>query len=166
MTTIDAALALNPGTAGHYPLTTHFLTQSRYPGSTLLTGSTWTDAAPHPAPEIDPEIDPRSEAIDPNTRATTGSNSQPPKRCRSMCVRASWCFSVPCVMQLQQMMAKAKEANPTLLADQGTRKARRLYVGNLPIATVNVTEQMLVDFFNAAVGVCKARPCSSVAMGR
>lgn len=53
--------------------------------------------------------------------------------------------------KLQQMMAKAKEANPTLLADQGTRKARRLYVGNLPIATVNVTEQMLVDFFNAAV---------------
>lgn len=54
VTTIDAALALNPGTA---------------------------DAAPHPAPEIDPEIDPRSEAIDPNTRATTGSNSQPPKSC-------------------------------------------------------------------------------------
>jgi len=52
--------------------------------------------------------------------------------------------------KLQQMLAKAKETNPTLLADQGTRKARRLYVGNLPPG-VNVTEQMLVDFFNAAV---------------
>ena len=98
------------------------------------------------------------------------------------------------------MLAKAKETNPTLLADQGTRKvthdrrcdtpchmngrvpivddhpeqsqpkpdplsrslltrvrcsqARRLYVGNLPPG-VNVTEQMLVDFFNAAVcAVC------------
>lgn len=52
--------------------------------------------------------------------------------------------------KLQQMLAKAKETHPTLLADQGTRKARRLYVGNLPPG-VNVTEQMLVDFFNAAV---------------
>lgn len=36
-----------------------------------------------------------------------------------------------------------------LMADQGTRKARRLYVGNLPAG--HISEQMLVDFFEAAV---------------
>jgi len=52
--------------------------------------------------------------------------------------------------KLQQMLASAKAANPTMVADQGTRKARRLYVGNFP-ATYLPTEQVLVDFFNAAV---------------
>jgi len=47
-------------------------------------------------------------------------------------------------------MAKAKQANPVTMMDQGTRKARRLYVGNLPPGPPP-SEQVLVDFFNAAV---------------
>lgn len=108
--------------------------------------------------------------------------------------------------QLQQMLTKAKETQPMLMADQGTRKvtqhvgdpalsgaskprmhntangietlsmafqpcrstqARRLYVGNLPNG--NISEQMLVDFFEAAVTlavrlavrVLSARLCST-----
>jgi splicing factor U2AF subunit len=46
------------------------------------------------------------------------------------------------------LLAKAKESAPVGMSDQGTRKARRLYVGNIVPGT---TEQMLVDFFEAAV---------------
>jgi len=47
------------------------------------------------------------------------------------------------------MLEKAKASQPLGMTDQGTRKARRLYVGNLPAG--QITEKMLVDFFEAAV---------------
>jgi len=48
------------------------------------------------------------------------------------------------------LLAKAKSSNQGGIIDQGTRKARRLYVGNLPVDEMQITEDMLVRFFNAA----------------
>jgi hypothetical protein len=52
--------------------------------------------------------------------------------------------------KVAMLLAKAKTSNQGGIIDQGTRKARRLYVGNLPIEEMQVTEEMLVGFFCAA----------------
>lgn len=52
--------------------------------------------------------------------------------------------------RVAMLLAQAKQTNQGGIIDQGTRKARRLYVGNLPVDEMQITEEMLVGFFNAA----------------
>lgn len=53
--------------------------------------------------------------------------------------------------RVAMMLQQAKQGKAGVLIDQGTRKARRLYVGNLPMDEMSITEEMIVSFFNAAV---------------